>query len=121
MAASFSFARARVVALFFLVAAHPHGCCGCGYLPDLFCYPPPPPAPTTNVPTTNVPATNVPASNIPASNSSSDEGWLDARATWYGAPNGAGPYDNGTTAIMSVWIPIPIALLNAADCGSCFQ
>nr|ASX95058.1 EXPB7 [Beckmannia syzigachne] len=87
-----------VVALFFLVAAH--GCWGCGYLPDLFCFPPPP-APTTNAPATNVPATNVPAPNIPTSNSSSggtnidDGGWLDARATWYGAPNGAGPYDNG--------------------------
>uniref|UniRef100_A0A453JVN4 Expansin-like EG45 domain-containing protein n=1 Tax=Aegilops tauschii subsp. strangulata TaxID=200361 RepID=A0A453JVN4_AEGTS len=131
MAASFSFARARVVALFFLVAAHPHGCCGCGYLPDLFCYPPPPPAPTTNVPTTNVPATNVPASNIPASNSSSDEGWLDARATWYGAPNGAGPYDNGgACGFKNVnWPPFssmtscgnqPI-FKDGKGCGSCYQ
>lgn len=94
MAATFSFARVRVVALFFLVAAHPHGCCGCGYLPDLFCYPPPPPAPTTNVPATNVPA----ASNSSSGGTNIDGGgWLDARATWYGAPNGAGPYDNGTT------------------------
>lgn len=94
MAATFSFARVRVVALFFLVAAHPHGCCGCGYLPALFCYPPPPPAPTTNVPATNVPA----ASNSSSGGTNIDGGgWLDARATWYGAPNGAGPYDNGTT------------------------
>ena len=24
-----------------------------------------------------------------------------ARATWYGAPNGAGPYDNGTFSVLS--------------------
>jgi hypothetical protein len=32
----------------------------------------------------------------------SSGGWQAAKATWYGAPNGAGPNDNGTYAVMSV-------------------
>jgi hypothetical protein len=94
---------ALVVALFCLVAAH--GCFGCGFLPDLFCYPPPPAAPTTNVPATSVPATTVPTFNSSSGGTNVNDGsWIAARATWYGAPNGAGPYDNGTaTAVPIIW------------------
>ncbi|KAM0838127.1 hypothetical protein ACQ4PT_061198 [Festuca glaucescens] len=127
MAAAFS--SAVVVALFCLLAAH--GCCGCGFLPDLFCYPPPP-APTTNVPATNVPATSVPAFNSSSGGTNADDGsWIAARATWYGAPNGAGPYDNGgACGFKNVNLPPFSAMISCGNqplfrdgkgCGSCYQ
>ena len=33
--------------------------------------------------------------NFNASDITADTYWVPARATWYGAPTGAGPYDNG--------------------------
>ena len=32
-----------------------------------------------------------------------NSGWLPAKATWYGAPTGAGPMDNGTPISMLRW------------------
>uniref|UniRef100_A0A453MU16 Uncharacterized protein n=1 Tax=Aegilops tauschii subsp. strangulata TaxID=200361 RepID=A0A453MU16_AEGTS len=32
-----------------------------------------------------------------------NSGWLPAKATWYGAPTGAGPMDNGTPISMLPW------------------
>jgi cytochrome b len=32
-------------------------------------------------------------------------GWLPAKATWYGAPTGAGPNDNGKDQVSPLWCP----------------
>ena len=37
-----------------------------------------------------------PAGDYNTSDVAYSTGWLPARATWYGAPTGAGPNDNGT-------------------------
>lgn len=34
-----------------------------------------------------------------------DPNWEDARATWYGAPTGAGPDDDGTSVCAAAWRP----------------
>nr|ACG46299.1 beta-expansin 1a precursor [Zea mays] len=64
-------------------------------------------------------------------NSSSDDGWLNARATWYGAPNGAGPDDNGgACGFKGVNMPPFSAMTSCGNepifkdgkgCGSCYQ
>uniref|UniRef100_A0A453J9H8 Uncharacterized protein n=1 Tax=Aegilops tauschii subsp. strangulata TaxID=200361 RepID=A0A453J9H8_AEGTS len=73
----------------------------------------------------------------PAANSSSNStnvdagGWLDARATWYGAPKGAGPDDNGgACGFKNVNLPPFSAMTSCGNeplfkdgkgCGSCYQ
>ncbi|CAN6296896.1 unnamed protein product [Urochloa humidicola] len=69
-----------------------------------------------------------------SSNSSGGDnggGWLNARATWYGAPNGAGPDDNGgACGFKDVNMPPFSAMTSCGNeplfkdgkgCGSCYQ
>ncbi|KAJ1299223.1 hypothetical protein BS78_01G515400 [Paspalum vaginatum] len=61
----------------------------------------------------------------------STSGWLNARATWYGAPNGAGPDDNGgACGFKDVNMPPFSAMTSCGNeplfkdgkgCGSCYQ
>jgi hypothetical protein len=88
--------------------------------------PPPGGAPGTVPPVYPTPTTTPP----PASNGSSG-GWLNARATWYGAPNGAGPDDNGgACGFKDVNMPPFSAMTSCGNeplfkdgkgCGSCYQ
>jgi len=39
-----------------------------------------------------------------------NSGWLPAKATWYGAPTGAGPNDNGTTIYIYTFACITFAV-----------
>jgi hypothetical protein len=41
--------------------------------------------------------------NFNASHITADPYWVAARATWYGAPTGAGPYDNGMYINVGAW------------------
>lgn len=62
---------------------------------------------------------------------SGSSGWLNARATWYGAPNGAGPEDNGgACGFKNVHMPPFSAMTSCGNepifkdglgCGSCYQ
>jgi hypothetical protein len=57
--------------------------------------------------------------------------WLPARATWYGRPTGAGPYDNGgACGIKDVNLPPYAGMTSCGNlplfkdgkgCGSCYQ
>ncbi|XP_048568671.1 expansin-B7-like [Triticum urartu] len=135
------------VALLCLLASD--GCCGCPwFLPATFCPgPTPEPTPTPNpVPATPAPApatpspgpiTPPPAPATPSpgygfgSTNGSTSGWLDARATWYGAPDGAGPDDNGgACGFKNVNLPPFNAMTSCGNeplfkdgkgCGSCYQ
>ncbi|XP_020200230.1 expansin-B7 [Aegilops tauschii subsp. strangulata] len=124
MAPASSYAVA--VALFCLLAAD--GCCGCfWFLPAIFCpgySPTPTPAPATPTPS--------PGTGTGGSGTNVDGGgWLDARATWYGAPGGAGPDDNGgACGFKNVNLPPFNAMTSCGNeplfkdgkgCGSCYQ
>ncbi|EMS46139.1 Expansin-B7 [Triticum urartu] len=122
MAAASAYAVA--VALFFLLAAD--GCCACfWFLPAIFCpghSPTPTPAPATPPPS---PGSGGSGTNVDGG------GWLDARATWYGAPGGAGPDDNGgACGFKNVNLPPFNAMTSCGNeplfkdgkgCGSCYQ
>jgi hypothetical protein len=41
--------------------------------------------------------------NFNASHITADPYWVPARATWYGLPTGAGPYDNGMYINVGAW------------------
>ncbi|XP_006650949.2 expansin-B7-like [Oryza brachyantha] len=72
-----------------------------------------------------------PPASIPGNGSSTSGGWLNARATWYGAPNGAGPDDNGgACGFKNVNLPPFSAMTSCGNeplfkdgkgCGSCYQ
>jgi hypothetical protein len=81
------------------------------------------------IPTTP-PPTN-PGGGYTINNNGSSGGWLNARATWYGAPNGAGPEDNGgACGFKNVHMPPFSAMTSCGNdpifkdglgCGSCYQ
>ncbi|KAL6645363.1 hypothetical protein ACP70R_016971 [Stipagrostis hirtigluma subsp. patula] len=88
------------------------------------------PAPSPSVPVpTPTPAVPAPAAN--GTNADYGGGWLNARATWYGAPNGAGPDDNGgACGFKGVNMPPFSAMTSCGNepifrdgkgCGSCYQ
>jgi hypothetical protein len=72
-----------------------------------------------------------PAANSSANGTNADAGWLDARATWYGAPTGAGPDDDGgACGFKNVSLPPFSAMTSCGNeplfkdgkgCGSCYQ
>uniref|UniRef100_A0A0D9Z0U5 Expansin-like EG45 domain-containing protein n=1 Tax=Oryza glumipatula TaxID=40148 RepID=A0A0D9Z0U5_9ORYZ len=90
---------------------------------------PPPVAPTPTAPTPPIPSPGTGSSN--GSSGSGGGGWLNARATWYGAPNGAGPDDNGgACGFKNVNLPPFSAMTSCGNeplfkdgkgCGSCYQ
>uniref|UniRef100_A0ACD5ZT38 Uncharacterized protein n=1 Tax=Avena sativa TaxID=4498 RepID=A0ACD5ZT38_AVESA len=73
-----------------------------------------------------------PAANPTSVNGTdADAGWLDARATWYGAPTGAGPDDDGgACGFKHVNLPPFSSMTSCGNeplfkdgkgCGSCYQ
>lgn len=90
---------------------------------------PPPVAPTPVAPTPPIPSPGTGSSN--GSSGGGGGGWLNARATWYGAPNGAGPDDNGgACGFKNVNLPPFSAMTSCGNeplfkdgkgCGSCYQ
>ncbi|KAF7051481.1 hypothetical protein CFC21_059717 [Triticum aestivum] len=158
MASSSSSSSVAVAAalLLCILAAHGHGCCakrsggGGGKKPHSHHAPPhahgaPPPSspPAAGAPSYGYGSPPPPAAippppaAPPAANSSSNStnvdagGWLDARATWYGAPKGAGPDDNGgACGFKNVNLPPFSAMTSCGNeplfkdgkgCGSCYQ
>ncbi|VAH68956.1 unnamed protein product [Triticum turgidum subsp. durum] len=118
------------VALLCLLASD--GCCGCPwFLPATFCPgPTPEPTPTPNPVPATPPATPSPGYGSGSTNGSTS-GWLDARATWYGAPDGAGPDDNGGACGFKNVNLTPFNAMTSCGneplfkdgkgCGSCYQ
>jgi hypothetical protein len=45
-------------------------------------------------------------------------GWLPAKATWYGAPTGAGPIDNGKDPQFSLLLYGVPVISSSRQCGS---
>ncbi|OEL38362.1 Expansin-B7 [Dichanthelium oligosanthes] len=77
------------------------------------------------------PSGGYPSGNGTTAGGESPGGWLNARATWYGAPNGAGPPDNGgACGFKRVNLPPFSAMTSCGNqplfkdgkgCGSCYQ
>ncbi|XBJ24886.1 hypothetical protein VPH35_002666 [Triticum aestivum] len=71
------------------------------------------------------------AADLDASAVSYSSAWLPARATWYGAPNGAGPDDNGGACGFKHVNQYPFSSMTSCGnqplfkdgkgCGSCYQ
>ncbi|XP_047083317.1 expansin-B7-like [Lolium rigidum] len=95
------------------------------------CAPTPPAPVVTNPPPYVAPTPPSPAANSSANGTNADAGWLDARATWYGAPTGAGPDDDGgACGFKNVSLPPFSAMTSCGNeplfkdgkgCGSCYQ
>ncbi|KAF7056270.1 hypothetical protein CFC21_063693 [Triticum aestivum] len=134
MASSSSSVAIAAALLLCILAAHGHGCCakrsgGGGKKahshhapPHAHVGSPPPPAAIPPPPAANSSSNST---NVDAG------GWLDARATWYGAPKGAGPDDNGgACGFKNVNLPPFSAMTSCGNeplfkdgkgCGSCYQ
>uniref|UniRef100_A0ACD5TSH9 Uncharacterized protein n=1 Tax=Avena sativa TaxID=4498 RepID=A0ACD5TSH9_AVESA len=92
----------------------------------------PPPAATSPPPCAPpAPVVAYPPPYVTPSPPAADAGWLDARATWYGAPTGAGPDDDGgACGFKNVSLPPFSAMISCGNeplfrdgkgCGSCYQ
>uniref|UniRef100_A0A453J9V4 Expansin-like EG45 domain-containing protein n=1 Tax=Aegilops tauschii subsp. strangulata TaxID=200361 RepID=A0A453J9V4_AEGTS len=132
--ASSSSSVAIAAALLLCILAHSHHA-----PPHAHVAPPPSSPPATGPPSYGYGSPPPPAAipPPPAANSSSNStnvdagGWLDARATWYGAPKGAGPDDNGgACGFKNVNLPPFSAMTSCGNeplfkdgkgCGSCYQ
>ncbi|CAN6290974.1 unnamed protein product [Urochloa humidicola] len=93
--------------------------------------PTPTPTPPSNSNSNSNSSSGNPSGGNATSSSSNSDGWLNARATWYGAPNGAGPDDNGgACGFKDVNMPPFSAMTSCGNeplfkdgkgCGSCYQ
>ncbi|KAM0828881.1 hypothetical protein ACQ4PT_067247 [Festuca glaucescens] len=98
--------------------------------PPPYVQPPPLPPPATSPPPYVAPSPPA-AANSSANGTNADAGWMDARATWYGAPTGAGPDDDGgACGFKNVSLPPFSAMTSCGNeplfkdgkgCGSCYQ
>ncbi|XP_044384231.1 expansin-B7 [Triticum aestivum] len=159
MASSSSSVAVAAALLLCILAAHGHGCCAkrssnsggkkshSHHAPPHAHGAPPPSSPPaigppsygygSPPPPAAIPPPPAATPSPPAANSSSNStnvdagGWLDARATWYGAPKGAGPDDNGgACGFKNVNLPPFSAMTSCGNeplfkdgkgCGSCYQ
>lgn len=126
--ASSSSSIAVAAALFCLLVAH--GCCA-KHKSHAHAHSPAR-APATNAsPSPSSSSSSSPSPSANGTNSADAAGWLNARATWYGAPNGAGPDDNGgACGFKNVNLPPFSAMTSCGNeplfkdgkgCGSCYQ
>ncbi|CAL4912105.1 unnamed protein product [Urochloa decumbens] len=91
----------------------------------------PTPAPAAPANNNSSSGSYYPSPSAGGSGNGAGDGWMNARATWYGAPNGAGPDDNGgACGFKDVNMPPFSAMTSCGNeplfkdgkgCGSCYQ